>query len=640
MELRAPAYPLFTVDPYFSIWSPADRLFDADPIVWFGEPYFLYGVAEIDGTPYRFLGKGGEFRPNDSMRQYPAMEQTDVEVTTFETVYRFCAGGVALTATFTSPLLPDDLTLVSRPTSYLHLAQESVDGKAHRVQVTFVVSQDVCSGPKKLRCVADCAPAEIGAGIAAMRMGSTEQPVLGQSGDRIGIDWGYFYLAVQGGEVELRDLCGRSALCATADLTKKGDALLVLAYDDLYSLRYFGEFLRAYWKQDGTTIEQAIAAAFAEYPALRARCADFHANLTRDAQAVGGSRYAELLALSTRQIMAGHKLVVDPAGELLFISKECMSNGCAATVDVSYPSFPFFLLYNPVLAEAIVRPILDYADSDRWPLPFAPHDLGTYPILNGQVYSRGTMLYAQMPVEECGNMLVMVSALAAVGKDDLAKAHPALLAQWADYLRENGADPAEQLCTDDFAGHLAHNCNLSLKAIVALGGYGRVCERLGQVERGKAYCAAAADMAETWKQNAAEPDGSFRLTFDKPGAFSMKYNAVWDRLFGLGLFPDPMWRAEVAGYDRQLRPYGLPLDSRADYTKSDWMLWTATLANDDGFFRRMVDALWRAYHYSTSRVPMTDWFSTVTALQISFQHRTVQGGLFIRLLLESGKCRL
>ena len=130
----------------------------------------------------------------------------------------------------------------------------------------------------------------------------------------------------------------------------------------------------------------------------------------------------------------------------LYISKECLSNGCAATVDVSYPSMPMYLYYNPALVEAMLRPVLHYAKSDAWTFEYAPHDEGCYPILNGQVYPNGPE--HRMPIEECGNMLVMAAAAAiAGGSTALFEENRALFSQWADYLLRYGADPEDQNCT-------------------------------------------------------------------------------------------------------------------------------------------------------------------------------------------------
>ena len=369
------------------------------------------------------------------------------------------------------------------------------------------------------------------------------------------------------------------------------------------------------------------------------KAAAFSDDLFCKAVRAGGEKYAEMLELAYRQVIAAHKLVLDTNGDVLYISKECFSNGCAATVDVSYPSIPMFLYYNPELVKGMMRPIFKYAKMEAWPFDFAPHDVGTYPHLNGQAYSDGTNPEGQMPVEECGNMLVMAAAVSIAEKNtDFAEEHMDLLTQWADYLKEYGVDPENQLCTDDFAGHLAHNCNLSLKAIMALEGMSIIKDMHGQKEESEGYHKAAEEMVEKWIKMAANGDGSYRLAFDRPGTFSMKYNVVWDKVFGSNLFPKEVIASEFASYKKRVNPYGMPLDNRETYTKSDWLVWTATLAQEKDDFMDFIAPLWDEYNYTPSRVPMSDWYQTITANQVGFQHRTVQGGLFIKMLDESKKC--
>lgn len=633
MKMRAPAYPLITVDPYFSVWSTSNNLTDSDIKTWYSKTCFLIGKAEIDGKGYMFMGSAADMK-------LPPMAQTDVTVKSFSTVYTFAAAGVCLKAEFFTPVLPTDLDMLSRPASYMRIGLESQDNARHEVKITVLASQDFCVERKLQNCVLT-ETAEIGNGISAMKMGGVEQAILGYSGDAHGIDWGYFYLASNKGTVSGTEMADRKFLKAELplDTGKNNTATVVFAYDDIYSVKYFGEPLKAYWKRNGDTCEQIIGKAFSDYDTFKARCDEFDEALCREAISAGGERYAELLRLAVRQIMAACKLVIKKNGEILYITKECLSNGCAATVDVAYPTIPFFLLYNPALAEAMIRPIYEYVRSGKWPYEFAPHDLGTYPILNGQVYGSGFKMSMQMPVEECGNMLIMTAAVTkAVGSEKLFTEYRDIADRWAKYLSEFGADPDNQLCTDDFAGHLAHNCNLALKSIVALAAYSRLCKIAGDNDKAQYYEELAKKNAAEWAEKAAVGDGTYRLTFDNRDTFSMKYNAVWDGIFGLNIFPDDMWTDEIKGYEKHFNPYGLPLDSRSDCTKSDWMIWTATLSDNQEFFKKTVDALWLNYNLSPSRVPLNDLFSTVTSLQIHFQHRSVQGGMFIRLLKDKKIC--
>lgn len=633
MKMRAPAYPLITVDPYFSVWSTSNNLTDSDIKTWYSKTCFLIGKAEIDGKGYMFMGSAADMK-------LPPMAQTDVTVKSFSTVYTFAAAGVCLKAEFFTPVLPTDLDMLSRPASYMRIGLESQDNARHEVKITVSASQDFCVERKLQNCVLT-ETAEIGNGISAMKMGGVEQAILGYSGDAHGIDWGYFYLASNKGTVSGTEMADRKFLKAELplDTGKNNTATVVFAYDDIYSVKYFGEPLKAYWKRNGDTCEQIIGKAFSDYDTFKARCDEFDKALCREAISAGGERYAELLRLAVRQIMAACKLVIKKNGEILYITKECLSNGCAATVDVAYPTIPFFLLYNPALAEAMIRPIYEYVRSGKWSYEFAPHDLGTYPILNGQVYGSGFKMSMQMPVEECGNMLIMTAAVTkAVGSEKLFTEYRDIADRWAKYLSEFGADPDNQLCTDDFAGHLAHNCNLALKSIVALAAYSRLCKIAGDNDKAQYYEELAKKNAAEWAEKAAVGDGTYRLTFDNRDTFSMKYNAVWDGIFGLNIFPDNMWTDEINGYEKHFNPYGLPLDSRSDCTKSDWMIWTATLSDNQEFFKKTVDALWLNYNLSPSRVPLNDLFSTVTSLQIHFQHRSVQGGMFIRLLKDKKIC--
>jgi hypothetical protein len=306
-------------------------------------------------------------------------------------------------------------------------------------------------------------------------------------------------------------------------------------------------------------------------------------------------------------------------------------------VDVTYPSAPLFLALSPGLLKGMIQPVLDYASLPRWRWPYAPHDLGQYPLANGQVYGGGEVSEdRQMPVEESGNMLILAAALArAEGNAEFSRRYWTVLSRWAAFLREKGLDPENQLSTDDFAGHLAHNTNLSIKAILALGAYAQLAAKLGHASVAADYQKTAAEMARKWMEMARDGD-HYKLAFDKPGTWSQKYNLVWDKLLGLNLFPAEVARTEVAFYKTKQNRYGLPLDNRETYTKLDWILWTATLAESRPDFDALVDPVYRFLDESPSRVPMTDWYWTVDGKQRGFQARSVVGGVFIKLLAGQG----
>ncbi len=666
-SLRAPAYPLITIDPYMSAWSFSDNLYGDVVRHWTGQRRSLIGAIRVDGKVYRFMGKeklpidsastANEKTPYQPLFNQTA-QQTSVNVLPTQTIYTFnCGGKVQLNLTFTAPLLPSNLDLLSRPVNYISYQVRSMDQKRHDVQVYFEATPEWAVNHENQKISSGM---ESKNGMTFLKTGTMSQNILGTKGDNVRMDWGYFYLAGKqnkSNSFEINNygtikhqfiakgiLTDKANPHLSSDMEDEMTALgyaeqlgnvgehpvsgyLMLGYDDIYSIQYFGQNLKAWWTNDGKiTMADAFSKAAKEYPDIMNQCATFNDQLMQAAKQAGGQKYADLCALAFRQSIAAHKLVKDKSGELLFFSKENFSNGSIGTVDITYPSSPLFLYYNPALLQGMMNPIFKYCESGRWEKPFAPHDMGTYPIANGQTYGDG------MPIEESGNMLILTAAIAQVeGNADYAKKHWNMLSTWADYLLKNGLDPENQLCTDDFAGHFAHNANLSIKAILGIAAYGKLAAMLGERDIATKYIDTARVMAQKWVE--MDQDGDhYRLTFDQPGTWSQKYNLVWDQLLGLNVFPKEVAQKEIAYYLSKQNKYGLPLDSRKTYTKSDWIMWTATMAPNKATFEELIDPVYRAFDETTSRVPMTDWYETTNARQVGFQARSVVGGYFMKML--------
>ena len=638
---RLPAIPLVLNDPYLSIWCAADKLTDAPTTHWAGERKRLVGEALIDGKAYRFLGE------SDAQ----AMETERLDVNATSTSAEYSAEGVRLTLTFTTPLLLDDPDTLSTSITYVDILAESLDGAQHEVGVSIKVYDDLCyNGLEKPEMLSGSFELD---GLNVVWTGQRQQKLLCHSGDHITIDWGYLYVASESKVTRDEDALTVTAGGTLWDAQKWS---LMIAYDDVAAINYFGVPTKAYYARNGKTIVDAIRDFHANSEALHARCAEFDELLEERALVRGGEDYRYIACAAYRHSIAAHKLIADENGDMVFLSKENDSNGCIGTVDVSYPSIPLYLEFNPEFVRAMCRPVLRFASLPVWKYDFAPHDVGRYPQVLGQVYGavRGKEIRNgdvhpqyylfpetvdayefkyQMPVEECGNMLVMIAAAAYMdGDHDFAAQWLPTLEKWVRYLIEYGEDPGEQLCTDDFAGHLARNVNLSAKAVVGVACYARILKGAGRAEEAVQYEEKAKAMAQSWLERATTADGHTALTFDGIG-WSMKYNLVWDKVLGLGLLPEEFYEKETDGYLARMNQYGLPLDSRKSYTKSDWLLWVASMAKQETF-QKLIAPVVKYLRESQSRVAFSDWYDTETGLYEAFIGRSVQGGLFMPLLLK------
>ncbi len=577
-------------------------------------------------------------------------KQKDVEITATQTIYKFECGDVNLKLTFTSPLLTNDLMLLTRPVTYLSFVVSSDDRKKHSAQLYLGVSSNLAVNTPSQPVKATSYTAN---GLSVLKAGTLAQPMLQKKGDDVRIDWGYLYVAAPQSEMPIQKITPKNIgitnfisavkmplqasqgkqlmLNTTLSFSNIGkeeqEKYIMIGYDDIYAIQYFKQNLRPYWNKDGkSSIEKQFALAAGNYKGVMKECNDFDKLMYNDAEKVSGEEYAKLCVAAYRQSLSAHKVVVSPQGDLLFLSKENFSNGSINTVDITYPSAPLYLVYNPDLLKGMMNGIFYYSESGKWAKPFAAHDLGTYPLANGQTYGE------DMPVEESGNMIILTAAIAkAEGNASYAKKHWETLTTWVNYLVENGFDPANQLCTDDFAGHLARNVNLSAKAIEGIGGYAMLADILGDKTTAQKYHDTAVAMAARWQQMADDGD-HYSLTFSDKNTWSQKYNLVWDKVLGLHLFPQAVFDKEINYYLTKQNNFGLPLDSRKTYTKSDWILWTATLANDNKDFKKLVAPIYKYATQTPTRVPLSDWHETTDGSQVGFQARSVVGGYFMKLL--------
>lgn len=637
--MKLPSYPIATIDPHFSIWSKAEHINEDDTYLWCGIRKKIEGTLTVDGESFTFLGKNNN----------AVIPQTDCIITPYVSDYIFENEKVKLRFRTWTPFLFDDFNLFSLPVSYFEATVTSLDGEKHNVEVGFTCFDELCQGKKK-KSVNKYT--EKFGGTTLIKMGLTNQKPLNDSGDTYAADWGY--VCLMGGEVKAAK--EGIAVSNSALGSKQASFTTVLAYDDVYSINYFGEKLKGLWTEGFASIEEGMKYCLDNKKELFDRIRAQEKMIISDAKKFGKA-YTDMLSAAARQVLAGHKLVRSANDGLLYLSKECHSNGCINTVDVSYPAVPMYLIYTPELVKAMLTGIFRFAQSDLWQADFAPHDIGRYPIACGQVYALANPLYLanmkysypriyksksfkiytplfQMPVEECGNMLILSWAYYTASKDKaFLEDYYYTLTKWAKYLVNKGVILDNQLCTDDFAGHSKKNVNLAIKGIMGIACFAKISDTL-QIKND--YMATAKAYADNL--TALCGDGDYLpFSLDKADSWSLKYNLVWDELFKFNLFDRKYFKGETEKYLSELNAYGVPLDHRKSFTKTDWMLWAACLDESGKNVGLFSEKILNYLALTKDKNCFSDWIDTKEAKQCGFDHRTVQAGLWMPVLKEKMK---
>ena len=648
MQNKLPAYPLFVKDPFFSYWANGDDLTDCDTILWTGAPKRICGKVQANGREFRFLGR-------DSA---PALRQTSRTVTAFTTDYTFENELFSLFVSFVSPLPPGDLDTLSCPVCYLDY-ELTPKTTLSDWKISLEIGENVCyNGNESKPCRAGVLRKS---GYEAAYIGLRNQAVLSHSSDLVGADWGVYYLAG-----ECCDVCEQDGQKVIRAENTAQSGCILIAFDDIASVYYYGQVLRGYYFRGGDkNICDAIEETYRRRNDINAKLREFDKKLKADADKIDENYYF-LCVASLRQSIAAHKLVADAKGRVLFLSKECNSDGCVATVDVTYPSASLYLLYNTELVKGMMRPIFDFARMDVWKYDFAPHDAGMYPYVTGQLYaaqngndkdnkdiyvdfaqkevlpfyylmSAETCVYTderQMQIEESANMLLLCYACYLCDGDfAFINENFDLLDKWGTYLCAGGPEYGRQLCTDDFAGHLAGNLNLSIKATLALEAYARILDKKDLEDRACKVRKIVCDHKNKI-ENERCTDGHLPLAFgESEDTYSLKYNLVIDKIFGFDIFSSDLFDTETTYYSTKATKYGTPLDSRLRTTKADWLLWCSTFGNRE-FGARTMRAICDFLSDGKEKYPFPDWYDVDSATAKEFRNRTVTGGLFMPLLKD------
>lgn len=488
-------------------------------------------------------------------------------------------------------------------------------------------------------------------------------------------------------------------------------------------------FMRPLWKTWFASDEALTTFHYNDFKHALKLAQNYSDQLAIDAYASGSDSYVDIVALSARQTMGATSFSGTKENPILFL-KEISSNGNSQTVDVIFPAFPFFLYTQPRWLAYLLEPLLEHMLSGQYPNKYSMHDLGThFPNLTG--HADGNDEY--MPVEECGDMLIMGLAMvnslvynsgdkaqsiwSSLGSDQaalqgdvspfalgtletrdevygldarwggstqglkqarqwLSKSYR-LWKQWTGYLVEFSLEPHNQLSTDDFAGWLALQTNLALKGIVGIRAMAELATIMDEQNDAKTYLNVSESYIQHWMKRGISRDGTHaKLAYDWYGSWTTLYSLYADALLcfhpstinsssesttleagnqqnqqeplkgndgdkalepGTSDFiPDRIYKMQSDWYTAVMQKYGLPLDNRHLYTKTDWEFEAAAVASRKTR-SDILNAVSKWLNETDTDRPFTDLHDTEGTGGFpgpNFFARPVVGGHFAFLTLE------
>ncbi|KAH7929420.1 DUF1793-domain-containing protein [Leucogyrophana mollusca] len=659
--------PLAVRTPYLSAWLPqgaGTALNGAWPQFWTGSTLGWAGYVRVDNTTYTFMGA-------PTVAGAEAATQKSVEFTSTQSIFVMTAGPVDLTANFLSPVEPTDLVKQSTPFSYLSLSAVSTDGGSHSVSIYTDISAEWASGDDtqtvnwtstttgdilthqvmledqqiyteysdhiQQGAVYYSTPNTVSATYQTgqdivVRAQFIDNGLLANTLDTnfraVSDDWPVFAYAHDLGTVSST---ASAPLLFTVGLVRDPAIQYIIA-DDVYQDRSI------YFWSAFSSVADLITSFMGDYFAALGRAQAFDAKVQSDASAIS-SDYAGIVALSVRQAFGALELTLSKSSDgswnttdILMFLKEISSDGNVNTVDVIMPAWPILLYTNPTLGKYLLLGLFEYQATGQYPNKWAVHDLGaSYPKAIGHNDGNDE----PMPLEECGNMLIMtLSYTQKSGDNSIISTYTDLLNQWTGYLVDEALIPANQISTDDFAGALANQTNLAIKGVVGIQAMSVISGMLGDTANEQNYSAIVASYVPQILAFATAADGlHLDLSYGNDSSWGLSYNMYADKLLGTNVFDSSVYDMQTAWYGTVVNPYGVPLDTRHTYTKTDWQMWTAAMMTNDTMRDIFISSVYKYAADGESSQPLGDWYETTDGSVEGFRARPVVGGHFALLAL-------
>lgn len=638
--------------PYFWTGSPAGATRGTNNAVtaW-------TGLIKVDNVVFTWMGSPGGTNVQQESFEYTSTRSTFI---------MNMDGKVCMNVTFLSPINPSDYKRQSIIGTYLEVTVSSIDGAEHSVQLYADISAEWVNPMNNKTSVKWSY--EMENGVASHKVYQQNQSESNADYADDGAHWGYWYwstiasesMSYQSGtdDVVRGNFRNYGSLPNTEDyvfrainsnwpvfafannLGSVGKTSITTLYTIVHAQQngvYFNgrdksagvpSFWTSYFESEIKMVDFFIKDRSTETGSLDHK-------ISTDSIAVGGTDYQIITTLSARQAFASMVLLGTPENPYLFL-KEISSDGNCQTVDVIFPAIPIFLYLNPELVKLLLEPLYEHQEAGKYPNTYAIHDLGAhYPQFIG--HPKGDD--EGMPLEECGNMIIMTLSYAQRMNDTkYLMDHYPILKQWVGYLIDEALIPADQLSTDDFQGTLANQTNLALKGIIAIEAMSAISDLTGHENDRQNFTNIAHDYISKWEELAVVNSDipHTNLAYGNDSSYGLLYNLYGDRLLGLNLVPQRVYDMQSKFYPTIAQTYGIQLDTRNLATKSDWQMWVAAISSFSTQ-RMFISKLANWVNNTVTNTAFTDMYNVNTGDYWlgPFIARPVVGGHFALLALDS-----